>query len=554
MAKISPCVMAGELTPVSADPLEVMMSGLSQSMTGLKLAPAAGNADENNDVYGSDRILKRSADLLTVEGSPVNPQLLSKRLDTTATPHADKFNVNAINSTALREWQECAKSMEKGKLERSLGNSNGAGRDHTVLIVSANTDTHVTGEHQENALRTELLIGDNGCLRRASLQSAVRWAGDSIATPAPCVDLLRVHDFEYLHHMQTKCAMAQQALTQSAPQPQSSIICPLPPFYAPVGQLDNDTPLGPQSLEAATRFCGSAMWAVDAVMGGVTLSQDRSSASAISPSCADAVSEGSTPPHTPHPTRCFVIGRPPGHHAGPHGCVPALAFSHCPQMASSGFCLLNTVAVAAAYARHKYGRLALMHTPPLPKPRVAIVDIDIHHGNGTEEIVRNLTPHMVPLPLPSSWPPQWKQCYKPWLDETDPKETFFGSVHLFAGEAFYPCSGRDEVSAVGTAVAGAASSYTVPAANVVNVALTPIGPGPWDPKTRAKLTPAQMKQLSDAASAEFRDKVSRMLLPALHAFRPTLLFISSGFDAHYDDLYHFLTEADFHWITGKFIV
>lgn len=43
----------------------------------------------------------------------------------------------------------------------------------------------------------------------------------------------------------------------------------------------------------------------------------------------------------------FVIGRPPGHHAGPNGCVPSSTFWRAPGMTSSGFCLLNTVAVAA---------------------------------------------------------------------------------------------------------------------------------------------------------------------------------------------------------------
>jgi len=43
----------------------------------------------------------------------------------------------------------------------------------------------------------------------------------------------------------------------------------------------------------------------------------------------------------------FVIGRPPGHHAGPQGCVPSDSYWQKPDMVSSGFCLLNTVAVAA---------------------------------------------------------------------------------------------------------------------------------------------------------------------------------------------------------------
>lgn len=48
-----------------------------------------------------------------------------------------------------------------------------------------------------------------------------------------------------------------------------------------------------------------------------------------------------------------------------------------------------------------------------------------------------------------------------------------------------------------------------------------------------------------------REKVTTNLLPRLVDFCPDLLFISAGFDAHYDDLYHFLDEADFHWITEQ---
>ena len=116
------------------------------------------------------------------------------------------------------------------------------------------------------------------------------------------------------------------------------------------------------------------------------------------------------------------------------------------------------------------------------KPRIAIIDIDVHHGNGTEAIVRNLQPHSEALPLPSSWSPVYRESYKPWLDEDDAKgmsfhlsssvycvvlsnssrfhysyvfanpnphsnpnpnsnphtDTFFASIQLFSNEDFYP--------------------------------------------------------------------------------------------------------------------
>jgi len=67
------------------------------------------------------------------------------------------------------------------------------------------------------------------------------------------------------------------------------------------------------------------------------------------------------------------------------------------------------------------------------KPRIAIVDMDVHHGNGTEAIVRNLTPHREFLPLPSSWAPAAYESYKPWLDESDHQDVLFSSIHLYAG-------------------------------------------------------------------------------------------------------------------------
>ena len=507
---------------IGSDALSDIMTG----MTGMGLGPGSNPqtpADERKEEEDSKRPLDYHS-RSTVEGSPVLNSPSAKRLDTSATPFLDSKPTSIVSASgaALKEWS-CAQAVSSG----SSSSGKKGGDTHRVLIVSSGADDeHDTGVHQENALRTTLLVGPSGCLRRASLQGSLLWsaAASCDSQPAPLSDLMRVHDGDYLHYVKAKCALAAGA------KPEGGGL-QLPSFYAPAGDLDTDTPLGPQSLQAASRFCGAAMWAVDEVMRapGPRPAGERERE-------GEGEGEGERGATV---TRAFVIGRPPGHHAGPSGCVPPRSFFRVPGMTSNGFCLLNTVGVAAAYARYKYGREALASEPPREKPRIAIVDIDVHHGNGTEEIVRNLTPRMQALPLPSSWAPQWRRSHRPWLDETDAEETFFGSVHLFAADSFYPCSGADEVS-----------TFAEGGVNVVNVALTPLGPGPWDPKTRAKLTPAQLKQLTDAAGAEMREKMLRMLLPALHAFKPTLLLLSSGFDAHHDDLYHFLTEQDYHWITG----
>ncbi len=91
-----------------------------------------------------------------------------------------------------------------------------------------------------------------------------------------------------------------------------------------------DTIISPKSLDAALRATGQALNAVDAII-------DKRISNA------------------------FCIGRPPGHHATP--------------VRGMGFCIFNTIAIAARYAQHKHGM-----------GRVLIADWDVHHGNGTQDI------------------------------------------------------------------------------------------------------------------------------------------------------------------------
>lgn len=168
-------------------------------------------------------------------------------------------------------------------------------------------------------------------------------------------------------------------------------------------------------------------------------------------------------------------------------------------------------------------------------------------GNGTEEIVRNLTPHMMDLPLPSSWAPMSVQSYKPWYNEEDANGVFFSSIHLYGGPSFYPCSGEETPLSE--------LSENKDGARIINIGLTPIGPGTANNtlskkvRLRAELTNKQRTEYCKIASNELRSKVVQKLLPSLTEFTPDLLLISSGFDAHYDDMYHFLGEDDFHWLT-----
>jgi acetoin utilization deacetylase AcuC-like enzyme len=187
-------------------------------------------------------------------------------------------------------------------------------------------------------------------------------------------------------------------------------------------QIDPDTSINIYSYEAALRAAGAAVAAVDAVMGGEM-------------------------------DNAFCNVRPPGHHA-----------CHDKGM---GFCLINNVAVAARYALARHGL-----------QRVAIVDFDVHHGNGTEDIVAG--------------------------DERILMVSFFQ-------HPFYPYGGT-----VSTAD------------NLVNLPV-----------------PAHTK--GDAIRALVTDS----WMPRLEAFRPELVLISAGFDAHReDDLGQMgLVEGDYAWIT-----
>ncbi len=123
---------------------------------------------------------------------------------------------------------------------------------------------------------------------------------------------------------------SMESLRHVHPDPYiATILAPMSDTSLPV-PLDADTVLGPGTAEAALRAAGGAVAAVDAVMEGWARS-------------------------------AFVATRPPGHHA-----EPAQAM---------GFCFFANAAIAALHARARWGI-----------KRVAVVDFDVHHGNGTEAV------------------------------------------------------------------------------------------------------------------------------------------------------------------------
>ncbi|HWT01411.1 MAG TPA: histone deacetylase [Pyrinomonadaceae bacterium] len=191
------------------------------------------------------------------------------------------------------------------------------------------------------------------------------------------------------------------------------------------GYLDSDTVVSMRSMEAALNAAGGVCRAVDALMRGE----------------AD---------------NAFLPVRPPGHHATPERAM--------------GFCLFNNVAVGARYAQTQYPEVE----------RVAVVDWDVHHGNGTQGIFY------------------------------DDPTVFFFSMHQYP---WYPGTG-----ARGETGLGRGRGYTL------NVPV------------RAATRAADQRHAFDAALEEIGTK-----------FKPDLVFISAGFDAHKADPLGqlLLTDEDF---------
>ncbi len=175
--------------------------------------------------------------------------------------------------------------------------------------------------------------------------------------------------------------------------------------------LDSDTYTSPDSRDVALLAAGAAALGVERVLAGEA-------------------------------SRAFALVRPPGHHAG--------------RDRAMGFCLYNNVAVAAAHARS------------LGVERVAIVDYDVHHGNGTQEIFYD-----------------------------DPRVLYL-STHQYP---YYPGTGA--AGEVGRAAGG---GFTV------NVPLE-----------------------AGATDGDYDEVFDAVVVPVLEQFRPALILVSAGFDAHERD-------------------
>ena len=189
-------------------------------------------------------------------------------------------------------------------------------------------------------------------------------------------------------------------------------------------RVDPDTAMGPGTMAAALRSAGAGILATDLVMAGEA-------------------------------TNAFCNVRPPGHHAE--------------RDRSMGFCFFNNIAVAAAHALERHGL-----------ERVAIIDFDVHFGNGTEAIFCDDERVMVCS--------SFEQGLYPAVDHALDSDRLI-NVPLFAG----------------------------------------------------------------SKGSDLREAVTTVWMPALQRFKPQMLFLSAGFDAHIeDDMGHLLfNQRDYAWVTEQ---
>lgn len=232
--------------------------------------------------------------------------------------------------------------------------------------------------------------------------------------------LIAAHLYDHLQLHDAPAASDAQLARVHSPAYVKHIRAIAPP--AGIVRLDPDTAMGPMTLTAVLHAAGAVTLATDLVMSGKA-------------------------------KNAFCCVRPPGHHAG--------------RASAAGFCIFNNVAIGAAHALARHGL-----------ERVAIIDFDVHHGDGTEDIFRD-----------------------------DPRVMLCSTFQ----HPFYPYKGADSRSE-----------------RMVNVPL-PAG--------------------SDGKA--FRAAVESEFGPALDKFRPQLVLVSAGFDAHAQDPLAELrlVRDDYIWVT-----
>jgi len=336
----------------------------------------------------------------------------------------------------------------------------------TLVLHHTDFLDHITREgHQESPARITSILG---ALRKNLAPGALFEEFEinlSDSFDAASIDAIaRAHSKTYIELIDS----IHESLDNQANTPVPFTPLVQKSLRVPVTELKmnefSDTSFSHGSRQAAMRGAGAVIHAIDKVVQGEA-------------------------------RNAFCLVRPPGHHAGVHGLIDGAV--------SCGFCIFNSVAIGALHAHAKY---------PDKVKRIAIIDFDVHHGNGTEDIIAN----------------------RFFAKGENPSKVFFFSIHLFEKSReyeFYPGSGLAD------------NTFH----NIVNVPIVPL----WSRKKRNEKQREYEKRKGNGPASgsptgglgktkggreEFRARIMDRLLPALRAYCPDLILISAGFDGGEKDL------------------
>eukprot|EP00940_MAST-03C_sp_MAST-3C-sp2_P001280 g1280.t1 len=505
-----------------------------------------------------------------------------------------KEGVALLSKFAFSETTASSGALPAGMLRRRhAASADGDATGKTLIVTHPKCSQHFTcpPSHvlrktkeippSENVRRLTVLCDEKYGSLRASEFRNLAW---STASRAALADIVRVHEYAYVSALEKLCADMKEADTPSTA----------------TRTLDRDCTVSLESYNAALVAAGGSIDAVRSVVAGKY-------------------------------RNAFCAVRPPGHHAGPRGKVASIH----DQCGSHGFCLFNNVAVAAAHARaalrDDVQRVAIIdfdgtcalarantHTfhqsraPPIVSyapMRITHTHEIVHHGNGTEECLRNLLPSVRCVPCRG---PQvstglqmsgktnavelglrsltgFATSFKPWKDDNDVSNIFFASTHgygkLSDGSYMYPGSG----ATCGCTLKDTSGGDTRDLRELFGLApdedpAVALSPEPWNNTEALKQAVKGARQsratgcTSGSLNGRFDDKWNgrilncamdrrvrlqwrllwiERILPALHRFNPDLILISAGFDAHFqDEINHGfvgLVADDYAWLTRRIV-
>jgi acetoin utilization deacetylase AcuC-like enzyme len=400
----------------------------------------------------------------------------------------------------------------------------------TLLLHHKDCDGHITPDgHFEGADRITAVLdrlGNSGLTKSAAVREIVEFPR------ATYKQLRRAHSDEYLRFLNS----LHDSVNEEGAEPVSFT----PRIQRDIKKEDDanikkwsDTIFSPGSLAAALRAAGGACHAVEQVLAG---------------NCRNAM--------------CVV--RPPGHHSGVSGLVSTTS-------QSCGFCIFNTVSIAAMHAIEGCGNNSVK--------RVAILDFDVHHGQGTDEVLRAYNRpdnimffslhlvHSVPAGVRKDSPDGYEfypgtgsemaslehniiNCPMAplWTRRVRGAAITLNSDGA-AGASSWSSSSSAAAAAASSAAAAAAASSSSSSSFLASSAAAAAAPSKADgadgggrrSRTGSVSAGGGSKRAIKIGSCgtgrqAFFDQIENRVLPALRAFKPELILLSAGFDAAKGDV------------------